>query len=136
MPDDQSPPPFFGLRPARTIVGRTVHRVVRRMLASAMKPGAIVYNDILASHGLAPIPLDGFPHVPMASARRVFLNGCPGLEFPGYRPPDNAEFVGALRAGPRSGRSRRSRCRRRSSTPTRESSSCPRARSTTPTRPS
>ena len=96
MPDDQSPPPFFGLRPARTIVGRTVHRVVRRMLASAVKPGAIVYNDILASHGLAPIPLDGFPQVPMASARRVFLNGCPGLEFPGYRPLDNAEFAGAL----------------------------------------
>ena len=32
----------------------------------------------------------------MASARRVFLNGSPGLEFPGYRPPPNAEFVGAL----------------------------------------
>ena len=96
MPDDDSPPPFFGLRPARTLVGRTVHRVVRRMLASAMKPGVIAYNDVLASHGVAPIPLDGFPHAPMASARRVFLNGSPGLEFPGYRPPPNAEFVGAL----------------------------------------
>jgi UDP:flavonoid glycosyltransferase YjiC (YdhE family) len=96
MPDDDSPPPFFGLRPARTIVGRTVHRVVRRLLASAMKPGVIAYNDVLASHGLAPIPLDGFPQAPMASARRVFLNGSPGLEFPGYRPPPNAEFVGAL----------------------------------------
>ncbi len=96
LPDDHGPPPFFGLRPARTILGRTVHRVVRRMLASAVKPGVIAFNDILASHGLAPIPLDGFPQVPMASARRVFLNGSPGLEFPGYRPPDNAEFVGVL----------------------------------------
>ena len=96
MPDDDSPPPFFGLRPARTIVGRTVHRVVRRMLASAMKPGVIAYNEMLASHDVAPIPLDGFPQAPMASARRVFLNGSPGLEFPGYRPPPNAEFVGAL----------------------------------------
>jgi UDP:flavonoid glycosyltransferase YjiC (YdhE family) len=96
MPDEDSPPPFFGLRPARTIVGRTMHRVVRRMLASAMKPGVIAYNDVLANHGVAPIPLDGFPHAPMATARRVFLNGSPGLEFPGYRPPPNAEFVGAL----------------------------------------
>ena len=32
----------------------------------------------------------------MAVARRLFLNGSPGLEFPGYRPPANAEFVGAL----------------------------------------
>jgi UDP:flavonoid glycosyltransferase YjiC (YdhE family) len=96
MPDHDSPPPFFGLRPARTIVGRTMHRVVRRMVASAVKPGVITYNQVLASHGVAPIPLDGFPDAPMASARRVFLNGSPGLEFPGYRPPANAEFVGAL----------------------------------------
>ncbi len=96
LPDEQSPPPFFGLRPARTILGRTVHGVVRRMLASAIKAGVLTYNDILASHGLGPIPLDGFPDAPMASARRLFLNGSPGLEFPGYRPPANAEYVGAL----------------------------------------
>jgi UDP:flavonoid glycosyltransferase YjiC (YdhE family) len=105
MPDRQSPPPFFGLRPARTVLGRSVHRVVRRMLASAMKRGVLTYNEVLATHGLAPIPLDGFPHAPMASARRVFLNGSPGLEFPGYRPFGNAEYVGPLmpahvRSGP------------------------------------
>jgi UDP:flavonoid glycosyltransferase YjiC (YdhE family) len=96
MPDPKSPPPFFGLRPARTIVGRGVHGVVRHMLASAMKSGVLYYNEVLASHGVAPIPLDGFPHVPLASARRVFLNGSPGLEFPGYRPLANSEFVGPL----------------------------------------
>ncbi len=96
MPDSSSPPPFFGLRPARTILGRTQHRVVRRLLASTSKRGAVAYNKILASHDVGPIPLDGFPHAPMASARRVFLNGSPGLEFPGYRPPDNAEYVGPL----------------------------------------
>jgi MGT family glycosyltransferase len=96
MPDGQGPPPFFGLRPARTVVGRTVHRVVRRMLASTMRAGVLTYNETLARHGVAPIPLDGFPHAPLASARRVFLNGSPGLEFPGYRPPDNAEYVGPL----------------------------------------
>jgi UDP:flavonoid glycosyltransferase YjiC (YdhE family) len=66
------------------------------MLASAMKQGVLTYNEELAAHGLAPIPLDGFPHAPMASARRVFLNGSPGLEFPGYRPLVNAEYVGPL----------------------------------------
>jgi UDP:flavonoid glycosyltransferase YjiC (YdhE family) len=96
MPDSKSPPPFFGLRPARTFVGGTVHRVVRRMLASTMKRGVLTYNEILASHGVAPIPPDGFPHAPMAGARRVFLNGSPGLEFPGYRPMSNAEYVGPL----------------------------------------
>lgn len=96
MPDAQAPPPFFGLRPARTIVGRTVHRVVRRMLVSTMKPGVASYNQILATHGIAPIAVDGFPQEPVASARRVFLNGSPGLEFPGYRPMANAEYVGAL----------------------------------------
>ena len=57
-------------------------------------------------HGVAPIPLYGFPHVPLASARRVFLNGSPGLEFPGYQPPDNAEFVGDLVPRSRIGRRR------------------------------
>jgi len=96
MPDSQGPPPFFGLRPARTVLGRTLHLVVRRVLASTMRAGVITYNEVLARHGVAPIPFDGLPHVPLASARRVFLNGSPGLEFPGYRPMDNAEYVGPL----------------------------------------
>lgn len=96
MPDDEGPPPFFGLRPARTPVGRIGHRVVRHLLARTTKAGTVRYNEVLAEHGVAPIPLDGFPHAPLASARRVFLNGSPGLEFPGYRPLPNAEFVGAL----------------------------------------
>ncbi len=96
MPDSSSPPPFFGLRPARTILGRTQHRVVRHLLASTIKRGTVAYNEILARHDVAPIPLDGFPHAPMASARRVFLNGSPGLEFPGYRPLPNVEYVGPL----------------------------------------
>lgn len=96
IPDPNGPPPFFGLRPARSIVGRTVHRVVRGMLASTMKKGIAHYNDILAKHGLDPVPPGGFPHAPMARVSRLFLDGVPGLEFPGYRPPPNAEFVGPL----------------------------------------
>ena len=96
MPDAQSPPPFFGLHPARTPLGKFQHAIVRKMLAGGMRAGTAHYNEILARHGLAPIRRDGFPHEPMLSARRVFLNGSPGLEFPGYRPLANAEYVGPL----------------------------------------
>ena len=96
MPDSQSPPPFFGLRPARTPVGKLQHAIVRKLLASGMKAGTIQYNKILDRHGIAPISLDGFPHEPMLRVHRVFLNGSPGLEFPGYRPLANAEYVGPL----------------------------------------
>ena len=96
MPDAQGPPPFFGLRPARTPVGRLHHAIVRRMLASGMKAGTTHYNEILAGYGIAPIRPDGFPQEPMLRTRRVFLNGSPGLEFPGYQPLANAEYVGPL----------------------------------------
>jgi len=96
MPDADGPPPFFGLRPARTPLGRFQHAVVRKMLVSGMKVGTTHYNEILARHGIEPIRPDGFPHEPMLRTRRVFLNGSPGLEFPGYRPLPNAEYVGPL----------------------------------------
>jgi UDP:flavonoid glycosyltransferase YjiC (YdhE family) len=96
MPGAQDPPPFFGLRPARTPLGRLQHAVVRKLLAGGMKAGTTHYNEILARHGVAPIRLDGFPHEPMLSSRRIFLNGSPGLEFPGYRPFPKAEYVGPL----------------------------------------
>jgi UDP:flavonoid glycosyltransferase YjiC (YdhE family) len=96
LPGPASPPPFFGLRPARTIVGKGVHAVVRRMLTSTLRAGVAKYNEVLRAHGVAPIPGDGFPDAPMAAARRVFLNGSPGVEFAGYVPPPNAEFVGPL----------------------------------------
>ena len=103
MPDAQGPPPFFGLRPAGTPVGRLHHALVRRLLSSGMKAGTTHYNQILARHGIAPIRPDGFPHEPMLRTTRVFLNGSPGLEFPGYRPLPNAEYVGPLVPARRAG---------------------------------
>lgn len=97
LPGPANPPPFFGLRPARTIGGRAAHAVARRLQTSTMKAGVQIYNDLLAANGIASIAADGFPAAPMASARRVFLNGCPGLDFPDYQPPANAAFVGHLR---------------------------------------
>jgi UDP:flavonoid glycosyltransferase YjiC (YdhE family) len=96
LPGPGGPPPFFGLRPARTLVGRAVHGVARRLLVGGMRRGVEHYNTILSAHGLAPIPPDGFPGAPMASATRLFLDGVPELELPGYTPPANAEFVGPL----------------------------------------
>jgi UDP:flavonoid glycosyltransferase YjiC (YdhE family) len=96
IPDIQGPPPFFGLRPARSPIGRLHHAIVRRMLSSGMQAGTTHFNQILARHGIAPIRPDGFPHEPMSRTRRVFLNGSPGLEFPGYQPLPNADFVGPL----------------------------------------
>ena len=97
LPGPDDPPPFFGFRPARTVVGRAVHAVARRMQVATMKAGVQTYNDLLTANGIDPIGAGGFPAEPMAAARRVFLNGCPGLELRGYRPPANAEFVGHLR---------------------------------------
>ncbi len=96
MPDHQSPPPFFGLRPARTVVGRTVHRVVRRMLASTMRAG--VSSTTKSSRAMASrrshstgsrTRRSPAPAACSSTARRA-------SSFPGYRPPDNAEFVGPL----------------------------------------
>ncbi|HEY3410256.1 MAG TPA: nucleotide disphospho-sugar-binding domain-containing protein [Propionicimonas sp.] len=97
LPDAASPPPFFGLKPARTPLDRLVHAVVRRMVASASKPAIDAYNTILTDHGIAPIGPHGFPHEPIiAAATRIWMDSTPGMEFPGYRPPASARYVGQL----------------------------------------
>ena len=97
LPGPGNPPPFFGFRPAKTVVGRTVHAAASRLQAATMKTAITKYNDLLMAHGLDPISGGGLPAEPMAATRRVFLNGCPGMEFPHYQPLPNAEFVGHLR---------------------------------------
>jgi len=97
LPDAASPPPFFGLKPARNPLDRVVHAVVRRMVASASKPAIDAYNTILTDHGIAPIGPHGFPHEPViATATRIWMDSTPGMEFPGYRPPASARYVGQL----------------------------------------
>ncbi len=97
LPDAASPPPFFGLRPARHAVDRIVHEVVRRMVRSGSKPAVDTFNAMLARHGIEPIGYDGFPQDPMiAMAARIFMDTTPGMEFPGYQPPPQATYVGYL----------------------------------------
>ena len=96
MANPELPPPFFGLRPPKTVVGTAVHRIVRAMVHSTLKRGARTYNDVLAAEGISPVPIHRFLDVATGCARRQFLIGAPGLEFPQLRPPANAEFVGPL----------------------------------------
>ncbi|MFN0090778.1 MAG: glycosyltransferase [Acidimicrobiales bacterium] len=96
LPDPNGPPPFFGLRPARTPLHRAVHAVVRRMVASTNKAGVTAYNEVLARHGVDAIAPGGFPDAPMLGLPRILLTASPAMEFPGYRPPRNAEWVGPL----------------------------------------
>ncbi|WP_426321762.1 glycosyltransferase [Microbacterium sp. E-13] len=90
--------PFFGLRPPRTFVGRTVNRVARAMLLSASRKGVGTFNEFLAEEGLPPVTVEDYfdctqqPDV----ARRVFNVGIPELDFPDVYVPHNADWVGAL----------------------------------------
>ncbi len=55
-PSRDVPPPFFGLRPARTLVGRLAHRGFRALLHSTMKPGVLRYNAPAGVGGLRADP--------------------------------------------------------------------------------
>jgi UDP:flavonoid glycosyltransferase YjiC (YdhE family) len=90
------PPPFFGLKPARTIVDRLVHRIVRAVLNSTMRRGVKVYNAILASEGLRPIAVAKFLDVSHTSATYYLQSGVPGFDFPRSDLPSNIKFIGPL----------------------------------------
>lgn len=60
MANADLPPPFFGLRRPRTVVGTAVHRVARAMVHSTLTRGACTYNDVLAVEGISPIPIHRF----------------------------------------------------------------------------
>jgi MGT family glycosyltransferase len=90
--------PFFGLRPPRTFIGRTVNRIARAMLVAGSRKGAETFNAYLAEEGLAPVTVEDYldctqqPDV----ARRVFKVGIPELDYPGAYVAPGAEWVGAL----------------------------------------
>ena len=96
MAAEGTPPPFFGLRPARTVGGRIVHRGVRTMLHSTLKRGARTLNAMLAAEALPPVAITQFLDMASGCARRQFVIGGPGLEFPTVKLPANAEFIGPL----------------------------------------
>ncbi len=90
------PPPFFGLKPARTIVDRLVHRIARALLSSAMRRGVRTYNELLVSEGLPPVTVAGWIDLPHRSATYLFQSGVPGFDYPRRDRPGNVKFVGPL----------------------------------------
>ncbi len=92
-----TPPNFFGLKPARTPLGKLRDRIVDRMVSSTMKPGAASYNAMLARNGVEPLahPRDFFD-VPTKVSTTLFQSGVPGFEYPRSDMPPNVRFVGPL----------------------------------------
>jgi UDP:flavonoid glycosyltransferase YjiC (YdhE family) len=89
------PPPFFGLKPSRSIFGRVRDFAVRTMLESSMKNGKKILNDLRRREGLPPYEKSPFDlHVGVAKA--IFQIGAPGFDYPRSDPPPGFEYVGAL----------------------------------------
>ena len=91
----QAPPPFFGLKPARTVFHRMAHGIVRKMVEGSMKSGRRVLDELLVREGLPPqegSPLDLY----VGHAERIFQVGAPGLDFPRTDWPEGFTFVGPL----------------------------------------
>lgn len=90
-----APPPFFGLKPARSIFGRIRDRVVTALLERTNRKSMPILDDLRAREGLPPYRGSVFDlHV--ESARAIFQIGAPALDFPRDDWPANLQFVGAL----------------------------------------
>jgi MGT family glycosyltransferase len=90
-----APPPFFGLRPAKTIFHKLQHRIVNMMVESTTKGGKKVLNELLATEGLAPYVGSIFD-LPFRHAKAFFQIGVPGFDYPRSDWPKNFQFVGPL----------------------------------------
>ena len=91
-----APRPFFGLKPARTIVDKLVHRIARALLSSTMRQGVKTYNELLESEGLPPVTVAEWFDLSHRCARYFFQSGVPGFEYPRSDLPGNVKFVGPV----------------------------------------
>lgn len=90
------PPNFIGLKPAKTALGRLIHRGMREsMELMVMRESKDIYNGMLTTHGLAPIEGSLFD-VSYQSPDVVFLSGVPGFAYPRRDPNPKVKFVGPL----------------------------------------
>ena len=91
------PPNFFGLKPARSPLGRVRDHIVDAMVNSTMKPGAKRFNDLLKAEGLEPLPAPrDFFDIPAEVSTTFWQSGVPGFEWPRPDLPGNVRFVGPL----------------------------------------
>ncbi len=90
------PPNFVGLKPAQTAIGKLIHQGMRAMMElMVMNDVKGLYNQILVSHGVAPVDGSLFD----VSYRRpdvVFQSGVPGFAYPRREHNPKMQFVGAL----------------------------------------
>jgi UDP:flavonoid glycosyltransferase YjiC (YdhE family) len=91
-----APPPFFGLKPARTIIDKLIHRIARALLNSSVRQGVQRYNRLLASEGLPPIAVAKWLDLSYGCATYVFQSGVPGFDYPRRDLPGNVKFVGPV----------------------------------------
>jgi UDP:flavonoid glycosyltransferase YjiC (YdhE family) len=90
------PPNFVGLKPAKTALGRLIHRGMRESMEwMVMRESKDIYNGMLTTQGLAPIEGSLFD-VSYQSPDVVFLSGVPGFAYPRRDPNPKVKFVGPL----------------------------------------
>ena len=90
------PPNFLGLKPAKTVLGKLVHRGMRLMMERmVMDDVKSAYNHILTELGVAPAqgPLFDLSY---RSPDVVFQSGVPGFAYPRRERNPRMIFVGAL----------------------------------------
>ena len=92
-----APPNFFGLKPAKTPLGKLRDRIVGKMIDGTMKKGAEQFNALLEAEGIAPLgaPRDFFD-IPAVASTLFFQSGAPGFAYPRTDLPGNVRFVGPL----------------------------------------
>ncbi len=98
-----APPPFFGARPARSVLGRMHHGLLRTLVNSGLKQGVAMFEDLLAREGIPPYGGSAFD-LPVKGSRAVFQVGVPGMDYPRTDWPENFHFVGALVPPPKAAR--------------------------------
>ena len=90
-----APPPFFALKPARSIFGRVRDRFVSALIERTNRKSMPIFDDLRAREGLPPYRGSLFD-IHNDTARAMFHVGTPALEFPRDDWPTNHQFVGAL----------------------------------------
>jgi len=90
------PPNFAGLKPAKNVIGRLGHQIMRALMERmAMNEGKRIYNDVLTAHGLDPVTGSMFD-VSYCSPDVVFQSGVPGFAYPRRDSNPKVKYVGAL----------------------------------------
>ena len=90
------PPPFFGLKPMRGLVGRTRDRLMWRIVHGTARAGIVSLNAARRASGLPDMSVEQAFEMIYDAADRVFQVGIPETDFPRGDPRPKLQYVGAL----------------------------------------